>query len=320
MEKILPINAKPFLSSYSSHAKFMAMTTADKNYEQWFYSNYIQLISKKNFNEVHDVPLDFFIDIKRDNCYYYNNPILYIQCLKLELLNVLCQDIVEFIMNAIDKNYYVDICLNEYFIPIKRAYNKFDCPHDNLIYGYDKKKSIFYVAGYIQKFDDLFVGTYGVFQITFNELYAAYKNCPYLEWYKSIYLYSAESHGGTTEKYIFDIKMMKNSLESYLHCENSLHNYSNVQPRTIRFSFGFDVYKDLLNNLDMGYYSNDIRPLGLLVEHKKCMANRIKYLHQNNYLIKSEYALLDTYISEIYKCTLKARNLQLKYMIRGDTE
>lgn len=147
------------------------------------------MISKKDFRERHDVPLDFFIDIKRDNCYYFNNPLLYTQCLKLELLNELSQNIIEFIINAIDKNFYVDICLNEYFIPVKSSFRRMNNPHDNLVYGYDTQKGIFYMAGYIQRFNNQFAGTYGVYHITFHELYDVYKNCSYTEWYKSVYLY-----------------------------------------------------------------------------------------------------------------------------------
>lgn len=41
MEKILPINEKPFFTSYASHAKFLAMISTNNDYEEWFYTNYI---------------------------------------------------------------------------------------------------------------------------------------------------------------------------------------------------------------------------------------------------------------------------------------
>ena len=239
------------------------------------------------------------------------------------MLNVICPDIVEFIINAIDSNTYVDIWLDEYYIPVKNAYKRYSKPHNNLVYGYDKEKKYFYMAGYVQDGVNQFVGTYGIFHITFNELYDAYKNCPYNEWYKSIYLYSIESHGGTIEKYKFNIGTVKRSLESYLYSENSLFNYANVVPKTNRFSFGLDVYQDLLSNLDMGhYYPDDIRPLELLVEHKKCMVDRIIYLYSKKYISKEECEMLNLFSSEILKYTLKARNLQLKYIIskRGNLD
>lgn len=323
MERKLPINEKPFLTGYASHANFLAIISTIDDYEEWFFTNYIQLMSKKNFEVPHDVPLDFFIDIKRDSYYYLNNPLVYAQCIKLELLNVICPDIVEFIINAIDSNTYVDIWLDEYYIPVKNAYKRYSKPHNNLVYGYDKEKKYFYMAGYVQDGVNQFVGTYGIFHITFNELYDAYKNCPYNEWYKSIYLYSIESHGGTIEKYKFNIGTVKRSLESYLYSENSLFNYANVVPKTNRFSFGLDVYQDLLSNLDMGhYYPDDIRPLELLVEHKKCMVDRIIYLYSKKYISKEECEMLNLFSSEILKYTLKARNLQLKYIIskRGNLD
>ncbi len=318
MEKILSINFKPFFTGYASHANFDAIMSSTAQYKEWLFSNYIQLMSKKNFEVPHDVPLDFFIDIKRDNCYYLNNPYLYVQCIKKELVNTICKDIVEFIIEAIDHDMYVDICLNEYYIPVKNAYKRCCRPHNNMIYGYNKNKKCFYVVGYIQHNANSFMGTYGAFRISFDVLSQAYKNCPYVDWFKSIYLYSVESHGGTLEKYRFNLEAVIRSLEDYLYSRNSLSNYYNIVPKTDRFSFGLDVYRDLLNNWDRGYYHmDDIRPLELLVEHKKCMVNRIVYLYSERYISKEDYEILYMKSYEILKYALKARYIQIKYIISG---
>ena len=47
MERKLPINEKPFLTGYASHANFLAIISTIDDYEEWFFTNYIQLMSKK---------------------------------------------------------------------------------------------------------------------------------------------------------------------------------------------------------------------------------------------------------------------------------
>lgn len=62
---------------------------------------------------------------------------------------------------------------------------------------------------------------------------------------------------------------------------------------------------------------DDIRPLELLVEHKKCMVNRIVYLYSEGYISKVDYEILYMKSYEILKYALKARYIQIKYIISG---
>lgn len=310
----LPINETPPFIGYSSHAKALAILSTTKEYLPWFYNNYIQLCCKIDFHTVHDVPLDFYLPLKKDCNYYLNNPLLFSQVIRKSVVETMGQDIVAFFKNCLDRGFYIDTFLNELYIPERIGYRRSDYFHDNLLYGYDDEREVFYLAGYSQ------FSTFVASICTYNELRMAYASCPEELWYKCIYLYHIElDQGGAEagERFSFDIGLFKLSLSDYLHSINSSQCYATFNNPTQRMKFGLEIYDSLIENFSTNLFWEDLRPLHILWEHKKGWMDRVSYLHGQGFLNSSDYERVMPQFEYLCEKSLQTRNLQIKRMIKN---
>lgn len=313
MESIhLPLNNNPPIIGYSSHAKALAILGINNDSLAWYHSNYIQLCCKVDFNQIAGVPLDFFIDIKKDYNYYLNNPIIFTQTIRRDLVESCFDgDIVAFVKNCLDRGYYFDSFLNQFHVPYRGAYQRSFILHDNLIYGYDDQKKELDIYGF--GYNHTFINS----TISYDEFASAYHSCPIEDYYKSIYLYHIEKDRGGSpgEKYIFDVDLVIQSLTEYISSYNSSKHFSYFNNSTDKMVFGLSCYDSLINNLATDIFWDDIRPLHLLWEHKKCMISHCQYMFNNNFILDSMFYRIFDGLHSIEKEALILRNLQLKLRI-----
>jgi hypothetical protein len=305
--KQLPINTNPQITGYSSHAKTLAILSTDEHYLEWFLSNYIQLSAKKEF-VIGGLNLDFYMGPAKDFNFYINNPWLFSQVIRKDIINTFSEHITNFIIQSIDLGYYVDIHLDQFYIPGLRGYQAFHFNHDNLIFGYNLLDRTFDAMGYKPAYSDL--------KITFDDFEIAYRHCPVELWYKVIYLYHYEKirPGSQGDVYRFNMDLFVDSIKDYLFSKNSSEKFAMFDIVNPENAFGIEIYKYLTINLQSGNYWRDIRPLHILWEHKKCMLNKIEYLHKMKHITVHSFETIYAKYCVILKFTEILRQKQLKFM------
>jgi len=314
--KQLPLNIQPPIVGYSSHAKALAILSTDSYYLDWYYCNYIQLRCLKDFDTQLDVPLDFYIGInKGDTNYYSINPFLYTQTLKRETLSLLEGNIVQFLIKCIDLNLYVDLMMEEYYIPNRASYKKRRFTHDNLIYGYNSNEKTFDIIGYdISR-------RYNPSKVSFTDLELAFHSIQISHWGQYVHLYNKEEflYGPPSERYKFSITNVISSLSEYINSFDSSISYKSYWYPSEQFAYGIEVYAYLSNNIIKSkQHAIDIRPIHILWEHKVCMLNRIKFINQLGYFSQSQYEYFYNAFESLANVMLVTRNLQLKYSFTFD--
>jgi hypothetical protein len=288
MNKILPL-AKPPIITYQHHIYILSILLNYPECYSWFYSNYIQLQVIPN-----EICWFNFISL-----FYEDNPALYLETLNKETLVNNNVDVVSYITNAVNNGYYIETTVNEYYISGREAYKSFRLMHDILVYGYDESIQKLHIYGYGAQ-AQLVEST-----VTFDDFRQAFLDTGKNQRINMVK--KAENY-----RYQFDLIWVAKQIKDFLRSRNTYNDlriYGN--PPTERV-FGLETYRYLIQYYQKNNGTLDIRP-ALLLDHKKCMLQRLKYLYNNNYLsqlypIYSEYEL-------ILKCAKIIKNLTLKYML-----
>lgn len=275
--RVLPISI-PQIHGYTHHAHQLSIVSVDDKILPWFYSNYIQLYSWGG--QGCDLLIDFFSYDGR----YPRFPGLNGSWLTKELFTRTQIDLLDFIIDSIDSNYYVEIIVDEYFIPNKIMYKVASYTHSNLIYGYDKNSKVFHLIG----FDKNFIFT--KIEVGFEQILEGFKNTPLA----GIGLFGETGLEYSNTSLDTNIELIKTYLEDYIDSKNSFIHY---KPEDARF--GLDTY-NLYKEKFMKNDNMDIRPLHIFWEHKKVMLNRLAFLAEQGYLknadnIISKYKVIAKY-------------------------
>ena len=302
MQKILPVSY-PEISAFPHYANLLSVLSTDKDMMMpWVYNNFIQLQFRKHEGHRLDfcICMDYYMI--KNNC-----PWIYRDGVSRDLIYKKWGSLTDFIIDAIDDEYYVDIVVDEYYIKEYDAFHKRYFEHNLMIYGYDKEKKIFYVA---DSFKD---GKYYYATVTFDEIEQSaltknyYKYCESVIIFKKAYRPTQHNFNTITIKdYIYDYL---NSLNS--HLRNAIFSDSSIERQAHMYVFGLAVYDEMKKYIqDTDEIIHSI-PCALN-DHKKIMWLMIEYLIKEKYLYDDGH----DYLGKIEDTHMKANvvvNLSLKY-------
>ena len=264
-------------------------------YLPWFYSQHIQLFVTEYIEE----------DLMKLDFYRYP----YARLLPAPFLDVLYYNrdidivfetrIVDFLVANLNKNYYIQLYANEFYMPNRSHYKQQNYTHEILIHGYDSQSEEFYIVGYNHQ------GQYTSSPIKFTDFEQAFVNVDKLPERKNKIQLSKYIKDRTYE---FDLELLKEQLQDYLYSNNTSNRYRIIN-KPIDGIYGLEIYqyfdtyfKDLLSES----FHYDIRNLHILWEHKKCMILRMQFMEENNYLDPAHR------FSELYKNTVQlASNIRI---------
>lgn len=301
MYKILPVS-EPVVTSYPVFANPLSIMQDNEQGWSWIMSNFIQVVCPK--------PDSLTLNFKN----YSESPILCYQHIKKSLINSKWENIVEFIIDSINMDYYVYMLVDQYYLSSSDAFQRLRHPHDIFIYGYDSSKKIFNVA------DNMRSGRYVFSTCSFDELEQAYMMLakdqdiiypfnPDEGFNQSIKLLSLNAH----MEYKFNINYVIKSLLDYLESKltmNEIHQYRESH------SYGVSTYSDVCEYvylLEKDLVDFDIRSFHLIYEHKKLMRIRIDFLKTTHFLKDTD--MLMKQCQKLEMETLTLRNLAIKYSL-----
>ncbi|MEK3824795.1 MULTISPECIES: BtrH N-terminal domain-containing protein [Paenibacillus] len=302
-QKVLPIKY-PLITSLPAFANTNAiLCTYEEAYYPWFIHNHIQLVGWGN----PEVYLQFYTPVFRE---YYR--LFTMHHYEKRVLSKWCDNIVQFIIDAIDDGNYVYLSIDQYYISSYRSFNKWHGAHDMLIYGYDQERGIFYIA-------DFFDTTYCFSEADFKSVNKAFLS-PYSEgeWFKGVQLLKFKDH---KIEFKFDLKLLIKQLKEYLYETKSSVDYKLIEePGNDSDSWGIGVYPFLINYIKENeeFVFSLVRSVHLLSDHKEVMLRGLEYLNTLNLI--TEYDLHFEAYTDIKKQCLVLRNICLKYMLTESTK
>ncbi len=288
----LPIAKSPIIG-YQYLAYPLTILANDNDYLPWFFSNYIQLIWNTDLSSLLTF---YFIDMQ------YNIPWINYQLFEKNFLKKNALDLNTFIIKCINDGWYFYSSFDEFFVPDRMEYQKGHTIHDFMIYGYNLEKGIYYILGFNKDF--MFDTTIITFK-QFEEAFSAGIDDNYV-----IKLMKKKEKFS----YNFDMYNVFDLLSDYFYSRNSSARYRYFINPEANKVFGMNIYKYLYEFIELlldNKIPNDIRPLHIIYEHKKCMNLRFKYMINHGLLKKCEE--LNDHFNEIEIIALDIRDKQIKY-------
>lgn len=286
--KVLPTNPKPPIVGYNYHAFPLAILSVHRAYLDWFYCQYIQLFCSEFFPDSGPTsrePERGKFDFYRHPVYQqYLCPYLDIQWVNQDLVNAAYDDdIVPFVVQSVGQDYYVQLIVDEYYVPAARAYRRAHFSHDILVVGFDRRRQLLRVLGYNSS------NKFGPFDLRFSDLrraYGARKDRPAKVWLARYEPAAA---------FEFDVDLVKEQLGEFVHCLNPCLRHREIEQNPGKLAggnvYGLATYEVLREKCLSGGAAAkglDIRPFHILMEHKRCMVGRLRYMVDKGHLPPGE--------------------------------
>lgn len=273
MKKILKLE-KPIITVYPHHAHLLAMYDKELLGENflfsWFCNNYIQLkFSPRNF----DFITGYEIFTQLDNC-----PWLVRDSMSFDFIRTKWSSVTEFLIDAINVNYYIYVEIDEFYIEEYENYEKNHNLHTLLVFGYDEAKKEFHIADFFKN------RIYYTSTVSFEMMEMAHLNLG-TSFLHGVYLFKKQ------EEYCdfpYQRENLIRNLTDYLNCENNLgKNMVTEFYRSIPYStavmYGSDVYDEVKKQVAKEN-GHAVLNLFILKEHKEVLRYIVEQLSVRNLL------------------------------------
>ena len=286
MRRLLPLSPPP-LTGYLHHAFPLSILAGRRQFHPWFYSQYIQLSSPGHF--------DFERAIKRFETFdFYNHPdycavhpfrhVFVAPFLESHWLDrrlvVRTDRLTPFLVEAIGLGYYVEACVDTFYVPGSDAYQERHSAQEVLVSGFDSEIESFVVSIGFDR-----AGDYTIDELGFSEVERS--------------IASADLKGHHNQQglcllrpiseihYELDTEWILAQLQDYVWSKNSSRRFAALRNHDTRF-YGLATYewleryfRFLVDRPDC----YDVRPIHIFWEHKKLMVDRLRYLEARGILI-----------------------------------
>ena len=140
--KILPIDKKPWISTYGDHGNHLSVLGNSTYYKEWFYSNYMFIIYEDCLPDGQSLYFDhdLIATCKLTDVFYFY----------LHDKPQLMKNMIPHVKEKINNDFYCIVPLNECFVPSTPSFQKWDNSHRNFFFGYSDTDRIFHVMTHDQ--------------------------------------------------------------------------------------------------------------------------------------------------------------------------
>lgn len=294
MEKKLYLE-KPFLYGRLHIGYPMISIMQHQNGKEFLYNYFLNLECHKSNR---DLNLCYVSQVDRKSISWIN----YLNEYRLENINDK-KNIVDIFCTEINNNKYIYTKFDDYYLPEKLAIKRHYI-HDNMIYGYDDIKKVFYTYGY-----DL-NGKLRSIELPFEAAVDGFKIPGFIE------IYSPD----LKKNFDFNKEHFKIQIEDFLNSRNTL--ISDAAWEKCGFSkkdfyYVADVYKRIFEYIkEIPQNGLDIRNTYMIYEWSKLNYIRMVFLKNSKYYLISNILIKDA--KDIYYKSKANHYLALKYGIVKD--
>jgi hypothetical protein len=255
----LPI-CKPSIISYLHHANPLAILETDQRPRHFLINQFLQLHARPH--HAPGLKPGVIVDFYSYDGMYPRLPFLSHSWLSAPMLQCLGGNLIEQVCALLDAGNYVEILVDEFYVPDRIAYRNFHFPHQNLLYGYDKAARQFYT----QAFDAKWV--FKKLTLSFEDLLEGFgPGCglAIINW--------SDAHEYSNSQ-VFSTTIVRTYLQDFIAARTSFVSY-----RPVDAHYGTDCYRVALAMLD-GVRGDqiDIRAWCVFYEHKQKLVNLYQYL------------------------------------------
>ena len=276
---ILPLDEEPESSTYLFYSTRLAILQTDEQASKWL--------------------LQYFMDLR---LFYHENYINFLfleeeieQVLDLTPISYLDVEnfggILEFIRSNVLSGRYVNVHLDEFYLPVKEYYWIRHYVHENLIYGFNDEAQEIYMYGIAERQQTK------VFTVSYKDFLTAYEKGKLFSFCGAGYL---EQEGyapvllcqiGTIPEYQFSWTEMRKKLEAFMRPKPEEMVGEDIHV------YGTDIYAWILRELmgETEYGIDDFRVFQLLYEQKRCVYRRMQYLQERNLFPENMSGVLSEY-------------------------
>lgn len=157
--KKLPVDENPPIKTVNGYAFPLSIIGGHhKNYIPWVTSNFLNI----SYHPLHFTKRINRLCFRKSAYFFWS---FFRFRIKFLWHN---QEIVQYLKRELDKDNYIALFLNEYFIPGKSSYKKKNFIHDKYIYGYNDDLKVFYVLSIADK------GMYKKHEISYENMQKAF--------------------------------------------------------------------------------------------------------------------------------------------------
>jgi hypothetical protein len=304
--KILPLKFQNEFTSYLHYILPLSVVLMDERLVPWFYEHFINIFTcmgpfkllRFDFLEYEFIRNQFLTSIQ----------------FNYDLLSDV-PEIIPFLLDKINRGYYVIIYLDEYYLPEKDSYHKKHLMRTSLIYGYHDSDRRLLAVGFNQQqilgkitFDyDQFLEAYENGKVRFPEI------APWAE-KDALELLRFKNHA---TEYPFDLTRFLRRLDDYLAArgDNSVIYHYELPDKNV--TYGAAVYDEVvrqLQKISIHQFTLDYVPFHFLAEHKKGIYNRLRYVGARYQVPGDLLTMIDEYypIVEQFEA-IRIKCLELNY-------
>ena len=307
IKNILPFNEPP-ITSYAHLANYISILWTSEKSLPWFSDHYIQIVANA------DAKYDWFTFY---DALVTNNIFSYQYCPFSEQFRIDRRDVennlgfecfTDMIEHYIDKGFYIQSALNQFYLKCSENFKKYDNIHPAFIYGYNNTTKEIHIA-------DFYNSKYSHQTVSYDEINDSYSQFPFKsdapKWF-----YATSFIKYNDYNYEINRDLLKLSINDYLHSRDSFNKYRySFNYYDKKMYYGLDCYNLLIEHCENAREQLDIRPFHLLYDHKTAMKIRLNYLNQKNILSTKNFESISAQCDEMLNMTLILRNLVLKYNV-----
>lgn len=299
----------PQITSYGGIANMLSILESYSETYSWIYSNFVQMIyyQNKDGDYLHNMTGSLYeleTGLKYLPLYTYC-PYFYVRSLSKDILFI-NENIIHYIINLLDNEYYFIGWINFFFIKASRNYNQINLEDGVLVYGYNLTHQILYCSGFVD-------GHYKQFETSFNE----FKDAIYNEYEDNLYTKNISLiKYDKTYKHTFSKHELYSYVYDYLYSQDHNKKFSFITDKN--YWYGISYYDKV--NEQFCNHNKDMRLIHNLVDHKIMMKNRLKFLYSKQEISCENYGHLMNLNSTMYENLLILRNKTIKNNIRYNNE
>lgn len=289
MKKILNMS-EPKISIFPIYGFVLSILPEDKA-EPWIYNAFIQL-------RYLDCEHVLFFEMYRsliDGCPYINRTTI-----ERKQIEKYYDDIFLFIENMIFDNKYIFFHVDRYYLSFFNEYHKNHIWHELLIFGFDKKNNIFYCA------DNGPDGKFCHFTCSYQEFLEAYNGIDSLRVHMDTHILEVVNWWNEEDDFL-RMDQIYSLLEAYYYSRANIVFSEPFRSVTYGLNAHYKVLEDVKESQDL----IDVRAICLLLEHKKMMKERFRYIY--NFQSIAIWRECFEFYEQLQKKYQVLRNMMLKY-------
>ena len=233
----------------------------------------------------------------------YFSKMIPVRQLPMSMIDITNKNIIEYFINLLEKKYYINLGVDEYYIPGRLDYQKRHHMHVNFIYGFDREKAVFKLIGF-----DKFM-KYS--EIDFESFFYAIQRDVESSSKINLYKYSSKC-----TPVGFNIEASLLVLQAYLTGDNIFAlSASEVIVEDINkpLIYGLKIHEIICNDENhMSRFLRGIRIIYQIYEHNLIMKEMLKFINHIGILPNSELDILIELYDEVIRLSSTIKNIILK--------